>query len=155
MKIANVLGENWSGREDLNLRPLGPEPSVSATISECFRRFLDSGSNWVATGSRSVPWFRQPPPPIDYTAGGARMVWAMNYQDRIVRDPQIVGGEPILKGTRVTLKTVLASLAEGATTTEILADFPTLSEEDVRAAIAFAAGSAQEDMPLIETPIKR
>ena len=58
----------------------------------------------------------------------------MNYQDRIVRDPQIVGGEPILKGTRVTLKSVLASLAEGATTNEILADFPTLSEEDVRAA---------------------
>ena len=52
----------------------------------------------------------------------------MNYQDRIVRDPQIVGGEPILQGTRVTLKTVRASLAEGATTTEILADFPTLSE---------------------------
>jgi hypothetical protein len=46
-------------------------------------------------------------------------------------------------------------LAEGATTAEILADFPTLSEEDVRAAIAIAAGSASEDMPLIETPIKR
>jgi uncharacterized protein (DUF433 family) len=76
--------------------------------------------------------FRQPPPP----STGAKMVWAMNYQDRIVRDPQIVGGEPVLKGTRVTLKTLLASLAEGATTAEILADFPTLSEEDVRAAIA-------------------
>ena len=47
------------------------------------------------------------------------------------------------------------SLAEGATTPEILADFPTLSEDDVRAAIAFAAGSAQEAMPLIATPIKR
>ena len=92
---------------------------------------------------------------IHDTAGGAKMDWTMKYQDRIVRDPQIVGGEPILKGTRVTLKTVLASLAEGATTNEILADFPTLSEEDVWAAIAFAAGSAQEDMPLIETPIKR
>jgi uncharacterized protein (DUF433 family) len=56
---------------------------------------------------------------------------------------------------RVTLRTVPASLAEGATTAEILADFPTLSEEEVRAAIAFAAGSAQEDMPLIETSIKR
>ena len=33
------------------------------------------------------------------------MISAMNYQDRIVRDPQIVGGEPVLKGTRVTLKT--------------------------------------------------
>ena len=66
-----------------------------------------------------------------------------------------MGGEPILKGTRVTLKTVLASLAEGATTEDILADFPTLTEEDVRAAIAFAAASAQEDLPLVETPVKR
>jgi len=79
----------------------------------------------------------------------------MNYQARIVRDAQIVGGEPVFKGTRVTLKTVLASLAEGATTAEILADFPTLSEEDVRAAIVFAAASAQEDLPLVETPVKR
>jgi uncharacterized protein (DUF433 family) len=83
------------------------------------------------------------------------MTSPMDYRERIVRDPQIVGGEPVLKGTRVTLKTVLASLAEGATTTEILADFPTLSEEDVRAAIAFAAASAQEDLPLVETPVKR
>jgi len=83
------------------------------------------------------------------------MMSVMNYQDRIVRDPQIVGGQPVFKGTRVTLKTVLASLAEGATIAEILADFPTLSEEDVRAAIAFAAASAQEDLPLVETPVKR
>jgi uncharacterized protein (DUF433 family) len=79
----------------------------------------------------------------------------MNYRERIVRDQQVVGGEPVFKGTRVTLRTVLASLAEGATTAEILADFPTLSEEDVRAAIAFAATSAQEDLPLAELPIKR
>ena len=79
----------------------------------------------------------------------------MNYQERIVRDPRIVGGEPVLKGTRVTLRTVLASLAEGATTAEVLADFPTLSEADVRAAIAFAATSAQEDLPLAEIPVKR
>ena len=72
------------------------------------------------------------------------MTVAMDYRERIVRGPHIVGGEPVLKGTRVTLKTVLASLAEDATVAEILADFPTLSEEDVRAAIAFAAASAQE-----------
>ncbi|HQZ38332.1 MAG TPA: DUF433 domain-containing protein [Vicinamibacterales bacterium] len=79
----------------------------------------------------------------------------MNYHDRIVRDPQIVGGEPVLKGTRVTLRTVLASVAEGATIAEILADFPTLTDEDVRAAIAFAATSAQEDLPVAEAPVKR
>ena len=56
---------------------------------------------------------------------------------------------------RVTLRTALASLAEGAPTAEMLADFPTLSEEDVSAAIAFAAMSAQEDLPLTESSIKR
>jgi uncharacterized protein (DUF433 family) len=66
----------------------------------------------------------------------------MNYRDRIVRLPGTVGGESIFKGTRVTLRTVLASLAEGASVSEIVKDFPTLTEEDVRAAIAFAAGSA-------------
>jgi uncharacterized protein (DUF433 family) len=78
----------------------------------------------------------------------------MNYREYIERDPHIVGGEPVLKGTRVTLRTVLASLAEGTTTAEILADFPTLSDEDVRAAIAFAATSAQEDLPVSESPIR-
>ena len=50
---------------------------------------------------------------------------------------------------------MLASLAEGASSADILADFPTLSEEDVRAAIAFAAASAQVDLPLTEAPVKR
>ena len=80
---------------------------------------------------------------------------AVNYHDRIVRDPKIVGGEAVIRGTRVTLRTLLASLAEGATTEEILADFPTLTEADVRAAIAFAAASAQEDLPLAEAHVKR
>lgn len=78
---------------------------------------------------------------------GRTMIPAMNYQERIVRDPQIVGGDPVLKGTRVTVKTVLASLAEGATTAEILADFPTLSEEDVRAVIGFGKGPARGNLP--------
>ncbi|MFN7923261.1 MAG: DUF433 domain-containing protein [Bryobacteraceae bacterium] len=73
-------------------------------------------------------------------------------EERIVRHPRTVGGEAVFKGTRVTLRTVLASLAEGASSSEILADFPTLCEGDVRAAIAFAAASAQEDLPVSELP---
>ena len=76
----------------------------------------------------------------------------MNYRDTIIRNPKICGGEPVIKGTRVTLRTVLASLAEGATTEEIIKDFPTLTEQDVRAAIAFAAASAEEDLPIPMTP---
>ncbi len=75
-----------------------------------------------------------------------------NYQDRIVRDPKVCGGEPVFKGTRVTLRTVLASLAEGDSPKEILADFPSLKVEDVQAAIAFAAASAEEDLPVPEVP---
>ena len=77
-----------------------------------------------------------------------------NYHDRIQRDPRVAGGQAVIKGTRVTLRTVLASLAEGATVDEILKDFPTLTEVDIRAAIAFAAASAQEDLPVPEALVR-
>ena len=80
---------------------------------------------------------------------------AVNYHERLVRGPAVVGGETVFRGTRVTLRTVLASLAEGATSEEILRDFQTLTGEDVRAAIAFAAASAQEDLPVAEPHAKR
>ena len=76
----------------------------------------------------------------------------MNHENRIVRDPQICGGEPVFRGTRVTLRTVLASLATGDSIEAILADFPSLKAEDVQAAIAFAAASAGEDLPVPATP---
>ena len=69
------------------------------------------------------------------------------YSNHIHRDPAICGGEPVVRGTRVTLRTLLATLAEGATLDEILRDFPTLTEEKVRAVIAFAADSAKDDLP--------
>ena len=76
----------------------------------------------------------------------------MDYSQYILRDPKICGGEPVIKGTRVTIRTILASLAEGATIEEILKDFPTLTEKDVRAVIAFAAASAEEDLPTPSVP---
>ena len=72
----------------------------------------------------------------------------MKYEGRFVRDPRICGAETVIKGTRVTSRTVLASLAEGPTVEENLADYPSLSEEDVRAAIGFPAASAEEDLPV-------
>lgn len=77
----------------------------------------------------------------------------MNYKKHIVRNVGVCGGEPVVAGTRVTIRTILASLAEGATVEQILGDFPTLNEEDVRAVIAFAAASAQEDLPVANTPV--
>ena len=71
---------------------------------------------------------------------------------RIVREREICNGEPVFKGTRVTLRTVLASLAEGDTAEKILVDFPSLTAEDIQAAIAFAASSAEEDLPTPAIP---
>ena len=76
----------------------------------------------------------------------------MTYEDRIHRDPQVCGGEPVFRGTRVTLRTVLASLAAGDSAQEILGDFPTLKPEDIQAAISFAAASAEEDLPVPAVP---
>ena len=76
----------------------------------------------------------------------------MKRENRIIRDPQICGGAPVFRGTRVTLRTVLASLAAGDSIEEILADFPALKTEDVQAAISFAAASAEEDLPVSATP---
>lgn len=77
---------------------------------------------------------------------------SFNYQDFFERKRGLVGGELVVKGTRVTVRTLLASLAEGASVDEILADFPTVSREAMRAIIAFAAASAEEDMPVPPAP---
>ena len=77
---------------------------------------------------------------------------AMDYRPFIVRDPAICGGEPVLAGTRVTVRTVLASLAEGLDAAEVVRNFPTLTPEAVRAVIAFAAAAAEDDMPLPSAP---
>jgi uncharacterized protein (DUF433 family) len=75
-----------------------------------------------------------------------------HFARRIARDPNVCGGEPVFKGTRVLLRTVLASLATGDSEEEILKDFPTLSRDDIRAAISFAAASAEEDLPVHAAP---
>ena len=58
---------------------------------------------------------------------------------RIVIDPGVCGGRPTVAGTRMRVTDVLAMLAEGVGEAEILADFPYLTHEDVRACLAFAA----------------
>jgi uncharacterized protein (DUF433 family) len=76
----------------------------------------------------------------------------VNYDDYIIRDPKVCGGQPAIRGTRVLLRTVLASLAEGDSVEQIVRSFPTLTESAVRAVIAFAAASAEEDLPVSPAP---
>ena len=77
----------------------------------------------------------------------------MAFKDYIVTDKSVCGGQPVIRGTRVTLRTVLASLADGDSIEDILKAFPTLSHEAVRAVIAYAASSAEEDLPLPPVPV--
>lgn len=61
-----------------------------------------------------------------------------NYDDYMERKPGVCGGALVVKGTRVRVKVVLDSLAEGHSTEEIVASYPTLSLDSVRAIVAYA-----------------
>jgi uncharacterized protein (DUF433 family) len=76
----------------------------------------------------------------------------MDYMARFERNSHICGGSWVIKNTRVTVRTLLASLAEGGSIDEILTDFPSLERDDVRAVIAFAAAAVEEDLPVAEMP---
>jgi uncharacterized protein (DUF433 family) len=93
-------------------------------------------------------------------AGSASIASEMGYlrgmlsRDIIVEDPAICGGQPIVRGTRVLVRTLLAYLAAGKAPEEIYADFPSVSPDALRAVIAFAAASARDDLPA-PAPIPR
>jgi len=69
--------------------------------------------------------------------------------ERIVLDPAVMGGKPCIRGTRVTVGTLMGILASGADTTEILDLYPYLSTEDVMAALSYATWRSEErEVPL-------
>lgn len=63
----------------------------------------------------------------------------MNCLKRITLEPGKRGGKPCIRGLRITVYDVLEYLASGMTEAEILADFPNLEREDIRAVLGFAA----------------
>ncbi len=63
----------------------------------------------------------------------------MDYRAIITIDPAKRGGKPCIRGLRITVYDVLEYLASGMSDAEILADFPDLSSDDIRASLAFAA----------------
>jgi uncharacterized protein (DUF433 family) len=63
----------------------------------------------------------------------------MAWQERVSVNPAVRSGKPCIKGTRITVYDVLEYLAGGMTEDAILSDFPDLTRDDIRAALAFAA----------------
>ncbi len=68
----------------------------------------------------------------------------MNYADHISVDPGICHGKACIKGTRVMVSVILDNLAAGASYEDICRDYPTVSREAIRAAIAYAAELSHE-----------
>jgi uncharacterized protein (DUF433 family) len=63
----------------------------------------------------------------------------MHHDDRISIDPEIRFGKPCVRGTRITVGEVLGFLATGSSESELIADFPPLTHDDVLACLSFAA----------------
>jgi uncharacterized protein (DUF433 family) len=61
--------------------------------------------------------------------------------DRIEINPRVCGGRPVIKGTRIPVQVILGQLAEAQSWEAILAGYPELSQEDIRAALRFAERS--------------
>ena len=75
----------------------------------------------------------------------------MASKDRIEITPKIMAGKPVIRGTRIPVELVLRKLAEGAKEKDLLDAYPSLSREDIKAALAYAAKSiAHEEIHSIE-----
>jgi uncharacterized protein (DUF433 family) len=86
---------------------------------------------------------RTNPSRVDRSTSGADSDRAMDYAERISAEPGKRGGQPTIRGLRITVSDVLGYLAAGMSEDEILADFPDLARDDIRAALAYAAERTQ------------
>jgi uncharacterized protein (DUF433 family) len=74
-----------------------------------------------------------------------------DWRERITIDPNICHGKPCIKGTRIWVSLIVDNLADGVTEVEILDAYPSLTKDDIKVALAYAAEMAREryvDIPL-------
>jgi uncharacterized protein (DUF433 family) len=69
----------------------------------------------------------------------------MNWEKKIVVDTGILNGKPIIKGTRLAVEFIIELLANGWTNNEILRNYPTLTQADIQACLAYARQLLQEE----------
>lgn len=82
---------------------------------------------------------RIPSPPLLHEAWSGGLLGTMKFEDYIAISPGVRSGKACIKGTRITVADVLEYLAGGMIDAQILADFPSLRPEHIRACLAFAA----------------
>ncbi len=69
----------------------------------------------------------------------------IDWRERVVIDPDIHHGEPCIRGTRIPVTMIVGSLADGMSFADILREYPQLTEEDIRAALAYAAEVLEDE----------
>jgi uncharacterized protein (DUF433 family) len=69
----------------------------------------------------------------------------MSWQERIVVNPKVLVGKPVIKGTRISVELILELLAERWTHEQILKSYPQLTEEDIWAVLQYAAETIKEE----------
>jgi uncharacterized protein (DUF433 family) len=75
----------------------------------------------------------------------------LDWQERIVIDPDILAGKPIVRGTRLAVEFIIDLLAQGWTEAELLRNYPGLAHEDVKACLGYASATlrAEKVYPLV------
>jgi uncharacterized protein (DUF433 family) len=71
------------------------------------------------------------------------------FMDRIVVDHEILGGKPVVKGTRIPVYLIIELLGNGLTEKEVLWEYPTLTKEDIKAALLYASKCIENEETII------
>lgn len=69
----------------------------------------------------------------------------MKLRDRIEAKPGVLGGKPVIEGTRISVELILDFLASGTTVEELLKDYPHITREDILACVAYAADTLRSE----------
>ena len=69
----------------------------------------------------------------------------MSWQERIVVDPQILVGKPVIRGTRLSVELIVDLLAQGWSEADVLRSYPTLKAEDIHACLKYASAVMQSE----------
>jgi uncharacterized protein (DUF433 family) len=70
----------------------------------------------------------------------------MNWQERIVIDPNILVGKPVIKGTRLSVEFILDLLAQGWSENDIIENYPGIAQEDIKACLSYASDALKNEI---------
>ena len=74
----------------------------------------------------------------------------MDWRTYIHSDPGVLGGKPVVKGTRISVELILEYLSDGGSAADVVAAYPHVTEQDVRAAVAFAHDMVAEEKAIAQ-----